>query len=50
MGFEHWIMNNFWPVAGTSLVVLAAAHFAVVALLRKGGKSTAHQEEKDGHA
>lgn len=38
MGFEHWIMNNFWPVIIASLVLLVIAHFAVAWLMRQGGK------------
>jgi ABC-type transport system involved in cytochrome c biogenesis permease subunit len=36
MGFEHWIMAHFWPVIIGSLLVLVAAHFGVVWLLRQG--------------
>lgn len=43
MGFEHWIMNNFWPVIMGSLVLLVIAHFAVAWLMRQGGKKS----EKD---
>ena len=40
MGFEHWIMNNFWPVIIGSLVLLVIAHFAVTWLMRQGGKKS----------
>ncbi|MBD3766845.1 MAG: hypothetical protein IE928_02695 [Gammaproteobacteria bacterium] len=43
MGFEHWIMNNFWPVIIGSLVLLVIAHFAVAWLMRQGGKK--HTDE-----
>lgn len=39
MGFEHWIMNHFWPVIIASLVVLVVGHFAVVWLMRQGNKN-----------
>lgn len=38
MGFEHWIMNNFWPVIIASLILLVLGHFAVVWLLRQTGE------------
>lgn len=38
MGFEHWIMNHFWPVIMGSLVALVIVHFAVAWLMRQGGK------------
>ncbi len=40
MGFEHWIMQNFWLVISVSLVLLVAGHFAVVWLLQQGKKPT----------
>ncbi len=36
MGLEYWIMENFWSVIIVSLIVLVAAHFAVVWLLKQG--------------
>lgn len=36
MGFEHWVMQNFWSVILLSLLVLAGGHFAVVWLMRRG--------------
>lgn len=40
MGFEHWIMNNFWLVIIGSLVLLVIAHFAVAWLMRQGGNKS----------
>jgi len=40
MGFEHWIMQNFWTVIIISLVLLVAGHFAVVWLMSKGAPKT----------
>ena len=40
MGFEHWIMENFWLVIVISLIVLVAGHFGVVWLMKQGKQST----------
>ncbi|MCI4410489.1 MAG: hypothetical protein JHC38_02320 [Thiotrichales bacterium] len=45
MGFEHWIMANFWFVVGASLVLLVIAHFAVVWLLKQGGNKPTNKTE-----
>jgi flagellar basal body-associated protein FliL len=50
MGFEHWIMQNFWLVMIISLIVLLAGHFAVVWLMQQGKKpeeTTASQAKND---
>lgn len=39
MGFEHWIMDNFWLVIIASLGLLVAGHFAVVWLMKQGKPS-----------
>ncbi len=49
MGIEHWIMQNFWLVM-ISLIVLLAGHFAVVWLMQQGKKpeeTTASKAKND---
>ncbi len=47
MGWSAWALDNLWLVAGGSLLLSFALHFAITWLFKNSGNTVSEQSNKD---